>query len=202
MLTWHILRSIAQNYNFSPSLSGVCHVWDRDRRVRQDDSQLRRGYFGRRAERVLRGSFLPHGHMLNLRGSGIDEYSYGDQGLLCTTSSTEDKVLSQERLGHASGSILDIKVVGSHHLAPRRWDPGPGRIKVEVLVLSDADLQAGKGSDMPNAGQHCRLFSQKWGQIRFENLEEGIISSDGCVVLIQFKLRYRKGGEGSKRTRH
>jgi hypothetical protein len=91
--------------------------------------------------------------------------------------------------GDVGGDILDIKVVGSHHLALRRCNAAePWKVEVEVLALSE----------ISEGSTHRRLFSHVWNQSRFENLEEGIISSDGRTLLLKFKLRYRGGETISK----
>ena len=64
----------------------------------------------------------------------------------------------------------------------------PWKVEVEVLALSEISEES----------THRRLFTHVWNQSRFENLEEGIISSDGRTLLLKFKLRYRGGETISK----
>jgi len=64
----------------------------------------------------------------------------------------------------------------------------PWKVEVEVLALSEISEES----------THRRLFTHVWNQSRFENPEEGIISSDGRTLLLKFKLRYRGGETISK----
>jgi len=82
-----------------------------------------------RASRRQNGAVLPQGHWLIRREDSIVEYLWGGKGIdiLCVNAHTPTS--TEQMFGDVGGYILDIKVVGSHHLALRRCATLPNRGK-------------------------------------------------------------------------
>ncbi|KAK4452552.1 hypothetical protein QBC34DRAFT_435411 [Podospora aff. communis PSN243] len=83
-------------------------------------------------------------------------------------------------------ALLDIKIVGLHHLALFARYPGQGKvIQTEVLSLGRVDPGLEDEQSTPT-----RIFGLVRQRSRYTWLEEGIISEDGRTLLLKFKLRY------------